>query len=115
MIISGLVILAFLALHFYDFWIPEIEYKYVQFKNPDSLKYFHELKEKFYGQTTRTIIYCISFVLLGLHLNHGLSSSVQSIGISNKNSESLEKLANLYSFVVSVGFSSIAVYHYFVH
>ena len=29
MIISGLVILAFLGLHFYDFWVPEIIYKYV--------------------------------------------------------------------------------------
>ena len=27
MILSGTVILSFLALHFYDFWIPEMEYK----------------------------------------------------------------------------------------
>ena len=33
MIISGLVILAFLALHFYDFWLPEIEYKYKGTRN----------------------------------------------------------------------------------
>ena len=115
MIISGLVILAFLALHFYDFWIPELDYKYVQFKNPDSLKYFHELKEKFYGQSARTIIYCVSFILLGLHLNHGLSSSIHSIGIATKNDDRLEKLANIYSFIISFGFSGIAVYHYFIH
>ena len=30
MIISGLVILAFLFMHFYDFWIPEINTKYIQ-------------------------------------------------------------------------------------
>jgi hypothetical protein len=30
MIISGAVVLAFLALHFYDFWLHEINYKYVQ-------------------------------------------------------------------------------------
>ena len=29
MIISGSVILAFLGLHFYDFWFPEITYKYI--------------------------------------------------------------------------------------
>ena len=29
MIISGLVVLAFLGLHFYDFWFPEIAYKYI--------------------------------------------------------------------------------------
>ena len=29
MIISGLVVLAFLGLHFYDFWVQEITYKYI--------------------------------------------------------------------------------------
>ena len=29
MIISGLVVLAFLGLHFYDFWVHEMIYKYV--------------------------------------------------------------------------------------
>tara|TARA_Y100000589_G_scaffold332289_1_gene391214 strand:+ start:3857 stop:4477 length:621 start_codon:yes stop_codon:yes gene_type:complete len=115
MILSGLVILAFLALHFYDFWIPEMDYKYINFKQPDSLKYFHELQEKFYGQTTRTTIYCISFILLGLHLNHGLSSSFQSVGISNKKEKNLQRLAIIYSFIISFGFSFIAIYHYFVH
>ena len=28
MIISGIVILSFLVLHFYDFWVPEMDYKY---------------------------------------------------------------------------------------
>jgi succinate dehydrogenase / fumarate reductase, cytochrome b subunit len=32
MIVSGSVILAFLALHFYDFWFPEMVYKYVDLK-----------------------------------------------------------------------------------
>ena len=31
MIWSGLVILSFLVLHFIDFWIPEMNYKYVEF------------------------------------------------------------------------------------
>ena len=29
MIISGLVILAFLGLHFYDFWVPEVKTKFI--------------------------------------------------------------------------------------
>ena len=37
MILSGIVILSFLGLHFYDFWFPEINYKYIEFlpENPD--------------------------------------------------------------------------------
>src|SRR5210317_2248110 len=34
MIITGLVVLAFLGLHFYDFWIHEMTYKYIE-ANPE--------------------------------------------------------------------------------
>ena len=115
MIITGLVILGFLALHFYDFWIPEIEYKYIEMELSDSSKYFHELKEKFYGETFRTIIYCLSFVLLGMHLNHGLSSSFQSVGLSSAREKTLRTAANIYSVSISIGFTVIAIFHYFVH
>lgn len=115
MIITGLVILAFLALHFYDFWIPEIEYKYISFEVSDQTKYFHELKEKFYGETYRTTLYCISFILLGMHLNHGLSSSFQSVGLTKSRSRLLQIAANIYSLLISIGFITIAIYHYFVH
>jgi len=115
MIITGLVVLAFLGLHFYDFWIPEMEYKYVLYEAPDSLKYFHELKEKFYNETIRTLIYCVSFCLLGLHLNHGLASSFQSVGIASSRQHLLKLIANIYSFTISIGFTIVAVFHYFVH
>ena len=83
MIISGSVILAFLGLHFYDFWVPEMAYKYVQFGPLDETRYFHELAEKF-ESPVRTGLYCLSFVLLSLHLQHGFSSSFQSVGQNNK-------------------------------
>ena len=115
MIITGLVILAFLALHFYDFWIPEMEYKYINSEISNPSKYFHELKEKFYGETYRTIIYCLSFILLGLHLKHGLASSLQSVGISSSKKNNLIMAANIYSISISSGFIAVAVFHYFIH
>ena len=50
MIISGLVILSFLFMHFYDFWIPEINTKYIQGDwtgmHDGEFRYFHELQLK---------------------------------------------------------------------
>ncbi len=112
MIITGLVILAFLALHFYDFWIPEIQYKYINTEALNPSKYFHELQEKFYGNTIRTSLYCLSFVFLGMHLNHGLSSSFQSLGVLNKKEKKLRFIATSYSFFISIGFIFIALFHY---
>ncbi|MGI9552988.1 MAG: succinate dehydrogenase cytochrome b subunit, partial [Aurantibacter sp.] len=39
MIITGLVVLAFLGLHFYDFWIPEMDYKYISVNPEDPTRY----------------------------------------------------------------------------
>jgi len=115
MLISGMVILAFLGLHFYDFWFPEMNYKYLTAQAPNPSKYFHELKEMFYGETVRTIIYCFSFVLLGMHLNHGLASSFQSIGITTTRQKVLQITANVYSIIITSGFITIAIFHYFIY
>ena len=55
MIISGSVVLAFLGLHFYDFWVPEMVYKYVEVNPLNETRYFPELIHKF-ESLPRTII-----------------------------------------------------------
>lgn len=114
MIISGLVVLAFMLLHFYDFWIPEMVYKYVEVNPLDETRYFGELQHKFVDPI-RTAIYCVSFVLLSLHLWHGFNSSFQSVGFNNKYSSSLHKLGYAFAIVVPVGFIFIALFHHFNH
>ena len=79
MITSGLVILAFLVLHFIDFWVPEMNYKYIEFLPEDPNRYYEELVHKF-ENPLRVAMYCISFVLLALHLLHGFTSSLRSMG-----------------------------------
>lgn len=112
MIISGSVILAFLGLHFYDFWFPEMTYKYVDVNVLDSTRYFHELAEKF-ESPVRTGLYCFSFILLSLHLWHGFNSSFQSVGFNNKFSKSLHKLGYAFAIIVPFGFVFIALFHHF--
>lgn len=114
MIITGSVILAFLGLHFYDFWFPEMVYKYVAFNPLDETRYFHELAEKF-ESPVRTALYSISFVLLSLHLKHGFSSSFQSVGFNNKYSKGMKNFGLAFAFVVPFGFIFIALFHHFNH
>ena len=114
MIISGSVILAFLLVHFYDFWVPEMAYKYVQFGPLDETRYFHELAEKF-ESPVRTALYCISFVLLSLHLQHGFSSSFQSVGQNNKYTKGMKNFGLGFAYVIPFGFIFIALFHHFNH
>jgi succinate dehydrogenase / fumarate reductase cytochrome b subunit len=114
MIISGIVVLSFLGLHFYDFWIPEMVYKYVEVKPIASERYFHELVVKF-NSPLRTAIYCMSFFFLFLHLWHGFNSSFQSVGLNNKYSKTIHKVGYAFAVIVPFGFIFIALFHHFNH
>lgn len=112
MIISGLVILAFLGLHFYDFWVPEIVYKYIESNPEDATRYFPEVVHKF-ESPVRVGIYVVAFVLLAFHLWHGFSSAFQSVGFNNMYSKALKGFTKFYAIAIPLGFIFIALYHHF--
>ena len=113
MLISGIVILAFLGLHFYDFWFPEIAHKYIHMAPEDPTRYYGELVAKF-QDPIRVAIYCIAFVLLALHLLHGFQSAFQSVGV-RKFRNVIVKVGNIYAIVIPLGFIFIALYHHLTH
>lgn len=112
MIVSGLVILAFLGVHFYDFWIPEILHKYVEFAPEDPNRYWTETVEKFHDPI-RVGIYSLSFVLLSMHLLHGFQSAFQSVGARHsKYTPLIAKIGKIYAIAIPAGFIFIALYHH---
>lgn len=114
MITSGLVILAFLVLHFIDFWIPEMNYKYIEFLPEDPNRYYEELVHKF-ENPLRVIMYCLSFILLALHLLHGFTSSLRSMGTNKSYVSSAKTAGIIYSIGIPLGFCIIAIFHYLNH
>ena len=111
MIISGIVVLSFLGLHFYDFWVPEINYKYIEFLPQDPDRYYGELVHKFHSPF-RVAIYALSFVFLSLHLFHGFSSSFQSMGLNNKYTRGIRLFTVAFSLAIPAGFIFIAIFHH---
>ena len=112
MFISGAVILAFLGLHMYDFWMHEMNYKYVEALSINETRYWEELHAKF-ADLWRVIFYAVSFVLLGLHLSHGFQSSFQSIGARHpKYLKCVNTLGTWYSILIPLGFIVVAVFHF---
>ena len=112
MIISGIVVLAFLGLHFYDFWVHEMTYKYIEHAPVEADRYYTELVAKFQNPI-RVGIYSLCFVLLSVHLWHGFASSFQSVGFNNRYSKSIQKLGYAFAIVVPFGFVFIALFHFF--
>ncbi|MEN8834567.1 MAG: succinate dehydrogenase cytochrome b subunit [Polaribacter sp.] len=117
MIWSGLAILAFITLHFIDFWFPEINTKFIQGDwsglHNGEFRYHHELQEKFVNPI-RVAGYCIAFVFLGLHLAHGFTSAFQSVGAASLRKK-LGVIGKAYAIIVPLGFIIVALYHHLNH
>ena len=111
MIITGIVVLSFLGLHFYDFWVPEMNYKYVEILPLDPDRYYGELVHKF-NNPVRVGIYVLSFAFLALHLYHGFASSFQSVGLNNKYTRGIKWFTVAFSLVIPVGFIFVAIFHH---
>ncbi|MBT3964403.1 MAG: succinate dehydrogenase cytochrome b subunit [Flavobacteriales bacterium] len=113
MIITGIAVLLFLGLHFYDFWFPELKLKFIDGVWNIEDRYFSELQHKF-ADPLRTALYVLSFGFLALHLLHGFQSAFQSVGFrNNKYTPTVKLLANIYGVAVPLGFIVVALYHYF--
>ena len=112
MIITGVMILLFLGLHLWDFWVGEMNYKYIQFNEPNPTRYYHELIEKFHVPL-RVGMYVLCFVFLCLHLLHGFQSAFQSMGWKDDARKKLiSQVGNWYSYIICGGFIFIALFHY---
>ena len=112
MIITGVMILLFLGLHLYDFWVAEMNYKYIEFNEPNPTRYYHELIEKFH-EPLRVGMYVLCFVFLCLHLLHGFQSAFQSMGWKDDARKKLiSQVGNWYSYIICGGFIFIALFHY---
>ena len=115
MMYSGLFILGFLAFHLWDFWLPEMNYKYIQMNPEDPHRYHHEVVEMFVNPW-RVGVYVLSFVFLALHLLHGFQSAFQSLGARHaKYTPAIEAIGKLYAYFIPAGFIFIALFHHFNH
>ncbi|WP_166386197.1 succinate dehydrogenase cytochrome b subunit [Polaribacter sp. 11A2H] len=120
MIWSGAAILAFIILHFIDFWFPEINTKFIQgdwsgtIPGVEGYRYHEELLHKFVNPV-RVAAYVVAFVFLGLHLAHGFTSAFQSMGSTSGRKKTLQTIGKAYSIIIPLGFIFIAIYHYLNH
>lgn len=120
MVITGIMVLLFLGLHFYDFWIPEIKTKFIEgnmsgLNESGEFRFHEELLHKF-TDPIRVGLYILSFVFLALHLLHGFQSAFQSVGFNHrKYTPIIKKLGNLYAIFIPFGYILIALFHFFNH
>jgi succinate dehydrogenase / fumarate reductase, cytochrome b subunit len=101
MILTGLLVLAFLVLHIATFkYGPYYSVVYDGVEMRDLYKLiFEKFQEPLY-----VAWYVFSLVVLGVHLNHGVSSLFQSLGLLSARTVFLRQLSWAFSLIVAGGF-----------
>lgn len=110
---QGLLILAFMILHLITFKygnVYEVEYGGVVARD------LHRLVVEVFRQPGYVAWYIVCLLALGLHLAHGVSSSLQTLGIHHPRYQCLmKKMGIVYGVVVMSGFLSQPLYVFFIY
>jgi succinate dehydrogenase / fumarate reductase cytochrome b subunit len=104
MIWTGLAILTFLVLHFFNFFFMKLGL--VQ-GNPED---FYSVAHDLFKIPAYNIIYLVCFALLGLHLFHAFSSAFQTLGLNHRIWTPVVKVvAWIYALLIPAGFAIISL------
>ncbi len=102
MIWTGLSVLTFLVIHFFNFYF--IKLGLVE-GDPEN---FYSVAWQLFSIPGYVILYWICFLLLGFHLYHALQSAFQTLGLSNEFWKPVIRAISLiYAIAVPVGFAII--------
>jgi succinate dehydrogenase / fumarate reductase cytochrome b subunit len=109
MIVTGGIILAFLVLHLRTFKFGPY------YADPDTgFRNLYTLLVEVFQRPGYVIFYVVCMVLVGMHLRHGISSSLQSLGLVPRSwTGRILRAGAALALAVGAGFTLIPVYIYF--
>ncbi|NTW82245.1 MAG: succinate dehydrogenase cytochrome b subunit [Chlorobiaceae bacterium] len=106
---TGIIVLIFLFLHFFDFYFIKIG---IVAPPPGIESHdFYNRSLVLFSSPLYSGIYIICFIFLGFHLNHAFQSAFQTLGLNHSRYMGAVKLiGSAYSVLVSAGFSIVPLY-----
>jgi succinate dehydrogenase / fumarate reductase, cytochrome b subunit len=111
MVVSGVVVLAFIIFHLLHFTGRQFNARFPLLKN-DPLNHYDVYSMMVYGFQNVYIsgFYVLGLFLLTLHLTHGASSFFQSLGLNDKKlTPRLAWGARVFAWLLFIGYSAIPV------
>ena len=111
MVVSGLVVLAFIVFHLLHFTGRRFNPQFPLLKN-DPLNHYDVYSMMVYGfqNVYVSAFYLVGLFLLTLHLTHGASSFFQSLGLNNKRlAPRLAFGARIFAWLIFAGYAAIPV------
>jgi succinate dehydrogenase / fumarate reductase cytochrome b subunit len=112
MVVTGLVLLAFLILHLWQFRFGP-DYRTALPGHPGDVWDLHRIVVDTFKNPIWTGVYVAVMILLGFHLRHGFWSAFQSIGALNPKLRPLAFSAGvIFAIVIAVGFLLLPIFVY---
>src|SRR5215831_6798509 len=111
MVMSGLILLAFIIYHIAHFTVRVTDPRFVLLK-ADPLGHYDVFSMMVYGFQSYYVsgFYALGLFLLMLHLAHGLSSWLQSVGLNNQKLNPRFALGGrIFAWLLFIGYMSIPV------
>ena len=111
MVLSGLVVLAFIIFHIAHFTVRVTDPRFALLQ-ADPLNRYDVYSMMVYGFQNAIVsgFYVLAMFLLTLHLSHGASSFFQSIGLNDKRlAPRLARGGRIFAWLIFVGYTSIPV------
>jgi succinate dehydrogenase / fumarate reductase, cytochrome b subunit len=111
MVMSGLIVLAFIAYHLAHFSFRKTDSRFALLK-PDPLGHYDVYSMMVYGFQNYFVsgFYVLGLFLLALHLDHGSSSFFQSLGFNDKKlNPRLALGGRIFAWLLFAGYASIPV------
>ena len=108
MILSGSLVLAFVVFHLLHYTLNITNPEFAFLVDSQGRHDVYRMIVIGFSNVTVSVVYIVAMILLGLHLNHGISSLFQTLGIANyAENTALKKAGSILAFLISVGFISI--------
>jgi succinate dehydrogenase / fumarate reductase cytochrome b subunit len=113
MIYTGLLVLAFLFLHLYDFSLSDREgpLSIVAGASTAESQGLYGLVWNRFLNIPRAIFYILAVTAVGMHLSHGIQSMFQTVGVYHEQySGVIDKISLGIGVFVALGFSTVPIY-----
>lgn len=114
MIHTGIIILIFLILHFIHFFFVKVGLVEGLINPMTGEPDFYTITRELFKSPLYSIIYILSFLALGFHLNHAIQAGFQSLGLNHtKYTPFIKVFSTVYSVLLTIGFTIIPLYFFF--
>lgn len=108
MMLSGFIVLAYIIYHLLHFTVQVVHSDYAQHTDAMGRHDVYSMVVLSFQQPLITLVYIVAMALLCFHLSHGISSLLQSLGLTNEKRIPLfKKIGIAISVLIFIGYASI--------